>query len=286
MDVVKQAGNMSTLTTTRPSLFRRIGITLAAAVAAMLSACAGMSSMTGQPAAPAIGLYELRIYTATPGKAAALDARFRDHTISLFQKHGMMPIGFFHVAPTPGQTLDNRLFYIMGYKDRAARDTAWTAFANDPEWKKVYADSQKDGSLTTKIENIFLSPTDYSPKLNTTPSKTDRLFELRTYTVMPGRLEDLHSRFRDHTLGIFAKHGMTNMLYWRPVADQPSMTDKMVYLLAFPSQAARTAAWTAFGADPAWKKVSDDSQKTGPMLISPGGVVSVQLTPTDYSPLR
>ena len=103
---------------------------------------------------------------------------------------------------------------------------------------------------------------------------------------MPGRLEDLHTRFRDHTLRIFAKHGMTNFLFWRPVADQPAMTDKMVYLLAFPSQEARNESWKAFGADEEWKKVAADSQKTGPMLISPGGVVSVQLTPTYYSPLR
>lgn len=277
---------MTTLAIPRPSLFRRAAAVLAVAATAALSACASMGSSNGSAADPAIGLYELRVYTAAPGKAAALDSRFRDHTISLFQRHGMTPIGFFHVAAQPGQTLDNRLFYVMGYKDRAARDASWTAFAADPEWKQVYADSQKDGSLTSKIENFFLSPTDYSPKLNTKPSATPRHFELRTYTVTPGRLEDLHTRFRDHTLRIFAKHGMTNYLYWRPVADQPAMTDKMVYLLAFPNQEARNESWKAFGADEEWKKVAADSQKTGPMLISPGGVVSVQLTPTDYSPLR
>ncbi len=277
---------MTTLTMPRPSLFRRAAAVLAVAATVALSACASMGSASSSTADPAIGIYELRVYTAAPGRAAALDSRFRDHTISLFKKHGMTPISFFHVAPQPGQTLDNRLFYVMGYKDRAARDASWTAFAADPEWKQVYADSQKDGSLTTKIENFFLSPTDYSPKLNTKSAATPRHFELRTYTVMPGRLEDLHTRFRDHTLRIFAKHGMTNFLFWRPVADQPAMTDKMVYLLAFPSQEARNESWKAFGADEEWKKVAADSQKTGPMLISPGGVVSVQLTPTDYSPLR
>jgi hypothetical protein len=279
---------MTTFALSRPrtSLFRRAALGIAAAAATLLSACSSVGASDRSPRQPNVGLYELRTYTASPGKMAELDARFRDHTISLFQKHGMMPIAFFHVAAQPGQTIDDRLVYIMGYKDRAARDASWTAFANDPEWKQVYADSQKDGSLTSKIENVFLSATDYSPKLNLTPSATPRHFELRTYTVMPGRLEDLHARFRNNTLRIFAKHGMTSMLYWRPVADQPKMTDKMVYLLAFPSQEARGAAWTAFSADPEWKKVSDDSQKTGPMLISPGGVVSVQLTPTDYSPLR
>jgi len=278
---------MTSLAQPRSTLFRRAAVFAAVAAAAFVSACSSMSNASDPtPASPNIGIYELRTYTAAPGKMAELDARFRDHTISLFQKHGMTPIGFFHVAPQPNQTLDNRLIYVMGYKDRAARDAAWTAFANDPEWKQVYADSQKNGSLTSKIENVFLNPSDYSPKLNLKPSTTPRLFELRTYTVTPGRIEDLHTRFRDHTLRIFAKHGMTNYLYWRPVADQPAMNDKMVYMLAFPNQEARNEAWKAFGADPEWKTVSDNSQKTGPMLISPGGVVSIQLTPTDYSPLR
>lgn len=284
LTLVQQAGNM----TSRPSITRRAAAFAAVAAAAFLSACSSMGASTSDstPASPNVGIYELRTYTAAPGKMAELDARFRDHTIGLFQKHGMTPIGFFHVAPAAGQPADNRLIYVMGYKDRAARDAAWAAFAADPEWKQVYADSQKNGSLTSKIENVFLNPTDYSPKLNTKPAGTPRHFELRTYTVTPGRIEDLHTRFRDHTLRIFAKHGMTNYLYWRPVADQPAMTDKMVYLLAFPNQEARNESWKAFGADPEWKTVSDNSQKTGPMLISPGGVVSIQLTPTDYSPLR
>ena len=79
---------------------------------------------------------------------------------------------------------------------------------------------------------------------------------------------------------------MTSILYWRPADGQPAMENKMVYLLAFPSVAARNASWSAFSADPEWQKVAADSQKDGPILISPGGVVSVQLTPTDYSPLK
>jgi hypothetical protein len=244
--------------------------------------------MMGEPQQPAIGLYEMRIYTAAPGKKAELDARFRDHTISLFKKHGMTPVGFFHVYTAPGAPADDRLFYIMGYKDRATRDSAWSAFAQDPEWQKVYAESQKDGSLTAPggIQNIFLSPAEYSPKLNLTPSPVARHFEYRTYTANPGKLENIHARFRDHTMRIFSRIGMTNYLYWRPVADQPAQTDKMMYLMAYPTPAARTTMWQAFGADEEWKKVSAESQVDGQLLKNPGGVVSVQLTPTDYSPLR
>jgi hypothetical protein len=284
-----QAGNMTTLTAqapSRPSILRRAAGLLAVTSALILSACAGLSTKTSEPQQPELGLYEMRIYTAAPGKKEALDARFRDHTIGLFKKHGMTPIGFFHVYAAPGAAADDRLFYIMGYKDRAARDASWRAFAQDPDWQKVYGESQKDGSLTSKIENIFLSPAEYSPKLNLTPSATPRHFEYRTYTANPGKLENIHARFRDHTMRIFSRLGMTNYLYWRPVADQPAQTDKMMYLMAYPTPAARTTMWQAFAQDPEWQKVSAESQVDGQLLKSPGGVVSVQLTPTDYSPLR
>lgn len=277
---------MTTLAIQRTSLFRRAAFGVAAIAATFLSACASMSSTPGQSAGSNVGLYELRTYTAAPGKMAALDSRFRDHTISLFKRHGMTPIAFWHVYTAPGQPADDRLFYLMGYKDRAARDAAWAAFAADPEWKQVYADSQKDGSLTSKIENIFLNATDYSPKLDLRSAGSARHFELRTYTANPGKLENVHTRFREHTTGIFSRLGMTNFMYWRPVADQPALDSKMVYMLAYPTPAARTTMWQAFSADPEWVKVRTESEKNGPLLVSQGGVVSVQLTPTDYSPLK
>ncbi len=278
---------MSTLAAARARqpMFRRLAALIAVAGTALLAACETMTASL--PAkAPDVGLYELRTYTAAEGKMAALDARFRDHTINLFKRHGMTPIAFFHPIAQPGAPADNRLIYLMGYKDRATRDAQWVAFANDPEWKQVYADSQKDGSLTSKIENAFFTATDYSPRLNRNSAMNARVFELRTYTANDGKLEDLHSRFRDHTLRIFAKHGMTSVLYWRPTGGQPQMDNKMVYLMAYPSVEARNASWTAFSADAEWKKVAADSQKNGPILISPGGVVSVQMHPTDYSPLK
>jgi hypothetical protein len=262
-------------------------IAAAAALAGSLLAASCESLPSAAPAAPEIGLYELRTYTTNPGKMGALDARFRDHTIGLFRKHGMTPVAFFHVAPAADGKEDNRLVYIMGYKDRAARDEAWRAFSADPDWQKVYKDSEANGAILAKApENVFLTTTDYSPKLDTRSAAAARFFELRTYTANPGKLEDLHSRFRDHTLTIFAKHGMTNFLYWRPTGGQPQLDNKLVYLLAFPNLEARTTAFRNFSADPEWQKVSQESNKNGPLLAQTGGVVAVQLVPTDYSPLK
>ena len=109
-----------------------------------------------------------------------------------------------------------------------------------------------------------------------------RVFELRTYTAPEGKLGDLHRRFRDHTLRIFQKHGMTNVAYFSPV-DQPLAQNTLVYLISHASREAAKASWSAFITDPEWKKVSSESQVNGPIVSK---VESVFVTPTDYSPLK
>lgn len=114
-------------------------------------------SIPGEPR-----VFELRTYHATPGKLDNLLARFRDHTKALFTKHGMSQFGYW----TPTETKDGTgetLIYILAHKDRVAADASWTAFRADPDWLKAKADSEANGPLTTKVESVFMSPTDYSP---------------------------------------------------------------------------------------------------------------------------
>jgi len=109
--------------------------------------------------------------------------------------------------------------------------------------------------------------------------KKDQIFELRTYTTPDGKLPNLHARFRDHTMKLFAKHGMTNVVYLTP-KDQPNT---LVYLLSHPSQAARDAAFDAFRKDPEWLKVKAETEANGPIVEK---VESVMMVPTDYSPMK
>ena len=115
-------------------------------------------------ASPAVGgrVFELRTYTAAPGKLDALNARFRDHTIALFKKHGMEVVGFWE--PTDKDAgAGEKLVYILAHRSRAAAEESWKAFRADPDWVKVKADSEKDGPVVTKLESVFLTATDYSP---------------------------------------------------------------------------------------------------------------------------
>jgi len=109
-----------------------------------------------------------------------------------------------------------------------------------------------------------------------------RVFELRTYTAPEGKLGELHARFRDHTLRIFQTHGMTNVAYFAP-QDAPASQNTLVYLIAHPSREAAKENWAAFGKDPEWQKVAQESQVNGKIVAS---VQSMFLDATDYSPLK
>ena len=122
---------------------------------------AGENRSAQDPASGRSRIFELRTYTASPGKLDALNARFREHTNALFAKHGMTVIGFF--TPADGDRHQDTLIYVLAFPDREARDSAWKAFQADPEWKRVKAESEVNGALTTRIESIVLEPTDYSP---------------------------------------------------------------------------------------------------------------------------
>jgi hypothetical protein len=115
-------------------------------------------------------------------------------------------------------------------------------------------------------------------------AQANRVFELRTYTAAEGKLDALNARFRDHTLALFKKHGITNVGYWMPT-DGPTAKNTLVYLIAHQSRDAATASWKAFQSDPDWVKARTASEANG-RLTTQGGVVSVFLTPTDYSPMK
>jgi NIPSNAP protein len=107
-------------------------------------------------------VFELRTYTAAPGKLDALNVRFRDHTIALFRKHGIEVIGFWMPVDKEAGAGD-KLVYILAHPSRAAAEANWKAFREDPEWVKVKAESETGGTLAPKIESVFLAATDYSP---------------------------------------------------------------------------------------------------------------------------
>ena len=114
-------------------------------------------------------------------------------------------------------------------------------------------------------------------------STNARVYELRTYTTLPGRLPALNKRFSEHTLKLFEKHGMRNEMYWIPT-DEARKDNTLIYVLSHESQEAADKSWKAFQADPDWNKVRDASEMDGKILArAPDRVFMLK---TDYSPGR
>lgn len=132
---------------------------LLCALAGVVGYFVGETRAQEKKAAPRI--YELRTYTTLPGRLPALHARFRDHTIKLFEKHGMQN-GMYWV-PTDEKLKDNTLIYIVSHASREAADASWENFRKDPEWIKARDASEKDGKIVAKAESQYMTLTDYSP---------------------------------------------------------------------------------------------------------------------------
>ena len=127
--------------------------------------------------------------------------------------------------------------------------------------------------------------TSWSPPVPESLAAGKKVVELRTYTTNPGKLELLHARFRDHTIALFEKHGITNLPYFNLMEDQEGAANTLVYLVAHDSVDSRNASFKAFSQDPEWKRVAAESQKDGKFLVK-GGLDSVNMKATDYSPLK
>ncbi len=112
---------------------------------------------------PAALVYELRTYTTEEGRLPALHARFKDHTIKLFEKHGMKNVLYFTPVDSDGKSVDNKLVYLLAHKSQASAKASFDAFRQDPEWIAARDASEKDGKIVAKLESQFFNLTEYSP---------------------------------------------------------------------------------------------------------------------------
>lgn len=224
-------------------------------------------------------VYELRIYHCEDGKLPDLIKRFQYHTTAIFERHGMENIGYW--LPTAPD--NNSLYYILAYPSMAARDTSWAHFGKDEEWKKVRMESEVNGKIVRSVESIFLNTEDFSPKVTTSIKTPERVFELRTYTCLPGQLPKLETRFRDHTVKLFKKHGMTNIAYWKTIEKTQDQQSKLVYILAHASEAAAKTSFDAFRADKKWIAARDLSESNGKIVDH---LESIFMKPLPFSKYR
>jgi hypothetical protein len=143
-------------------------MTIKSLVVVVLTFAAGFLAARALPLSSAVQaaeantrVFELRTYTAPEGKLTDLQARFRNHTVALFQKHGITNVGYW--IPQDAPLAPNTLVYMLAYPNRDEAKKRWAAFQADPEWQKARTESELQGRLTTKVESVFMAPTDFSP---------------------------------------------------------------------------------------------------------------------------
>jgi NIPSNAP len=106
-----------------------------------------------------------------------------------------------------------------------------------------------------------------------------KVYELRIYHVVPGKLDSLVARFRDYTDKLFSKHGIRSVAYWTAL-DQPAKSNRFFYIVEHPSRQAAAANWKTFQDDLEWKAVRAKSEENGKLVEK---IDSIYLTLTDFS---
>lgn len=260
---------------------------LAASLAAVFAFTAGVSADEATPK-PEGKLYELRFYTTLPGKLPDLHARFRDHTMKLFEKHGMENIIYWNVSEgtkQDGDDKDNMMIYVIAHKDEAAREASWQGFLSDPDWKAAAAKSEENGKILAKApEAILMREVDFSAAdepVNKDSDAPARLWELRQYNDGPERVPHTVDRFASGEDKIFSKHGMQTVKFWTATDNSA-----FIYLLAHKDREAANASWKGFMSD--FPKFMSEYRASHPdALIGGGKGNDVRfLIPTDYSPRK
>jgi NIPSNAP len=252
-------------------------------------------------------VFELRVYTANKGKQAAVTDLIAKSGTKYMAKHSIELLGVW----VPLDAADERVVMLVAHPDKATGETHWAAFQADEGWKTELADASKDGRAVAGIARFFLSATDYSPAIK--PGVVgDRVFELRTYASSPENLGNLNARFRNHTVKLFEKHGMTNVSYFNFLDGEKTTAAEMlkglsplgkdaaevkddvtarsvglVYFITHKSPDAMKASFDKFRVDEEWKAVVAASEKVGGgPLTAKNGVKSLLLKPTDFSPTK
>jgi hypothetical protein len=255
-------------------------VAIAIAAAATASLASAQSPAPPATSARETRTFELRTYYAAEGQLDALHARFRDHALRLFQKHGMTPIGFWSPEGNP----ENKLVFLLAYPNRAARDAAWKSLATDPEWVRARRTTDRSGKLVKYIEEEYLTPTDYSPVVATGQNVEPRTFELRISTLRSTEVGKMHTLLRATGMQELQEQGLTPIGFFTLDAPRSSSEITFVTLLARNGEPVKTTK----SVDPILLlTLGQPAMKpTTGTITATDGKKSEVLKPTDYSPLK
>jgi putative heme-binding domain-containing protein len=223
---------------------------------------------------------ELRVYSVTSGKMAAVLERFRDTVDPVRRRHAIDTLGYW---TAPGKTNGGVFVYLMIAPSKEELQKREKEFGADTRFKAGYAASQKKyGNTVDRIEAFSLS-VDGASKLNFTPAAKSRTFELRIYSIEPGRLEAFRNRWRDSAIPIYERKGLQSIGWWVSAEHDAEGHEQFICLLAGDSAESLQRAISEFHADPDWEKIEKETERDGKLRSS---VRAYRLVPSDFSALK
>ncbi len=231
-----------------------------------------------EPAIPRY--YDLRLYTVTFGKMDGVMERFRGTVDPVRRKHGIETVGYWSA---PGTTNGGTFAYLLAARSKEGLQEQEKEFGADPDFQKGYAaSSQKHGKT---VDSIVSVPLDVDPtaKFDLAASPKPRAFDLRIYSVLPGKLDAFRDRWRDHAVPIYERHGLHSIGWWVAAKKDAVGNDQFICLLAGESIGSIQRSIGEFHQDPEWQRVERETEMDGKLR---SGVTAHRLAPTDFSKLR
>jgi hypothetical protein len=223
---------------------------------------------------------EVRIYTVTSNKMDGVLERFRETVEPVRRKHGIDTLGYWSA---PGTTNGGVFVYLMAAPSKETLQEREKEFGADPDFRKGYAESNRKHGKTVDQTTALPLTIDSTAKFDFTASKTPRVFDLRVYSVLPGKLDAFRDRWHDHAVPIYERHGLHSIGWWVADTKDAEGHDQFICLLAGESAEAIQKSIAAFHADPEWQRVAKVTEARG---ILRSGVSAFKLTPTEFSPLK
>ena len=224
--------------------------------------------------------YELRIYSVTSNKLDGVVERFRDTVEPVRRKRGITTVGYWSA---PGATNGGTFAYLMAATSKGELLKQENEFGADPDFKKGYAASnQKHGKTVDKIVTLPLA-VEATAKFDFTSANPARAFDLRIYSVLPGKLDAFRNRWRDFAVPIYERHGLHSLGWWSAEKKDTDGNDQFICLLAGESIPAILKSISEFHKDADWIRVEKETEAGGKLR---SGVTAYKLIPTDFSLLK
>ena len=224
--------------------------------------------------------HELRIYSVASNKLEGVLERFRDTVEPVRRKHGVTTVGYWSA---PGTTNGGTFAYLLAAASKEDLQKQEKEFGADAQFKEGYAASNKrHGKTVDKIVTLPLS-VNATAKFDFRVSKTPRAFDLRIYSVLPGKLEAFRNRWRDFAVPIYERHGLHSLGWWVAEKKDADGNDQFVVLLAGESLGAIQKSIAAFHQDPEWQRVEKKTEQDGKLRNT---VEAFKLKPVDFSLLQ